>query len=213
MSSNASGSSEQSFSCTTQASFLEKIRSGDEHAWFEFHRKYADMIRQVGASKGLSQSECDDLMVEVMVIFWKKMDHFIYDAARGKFRSYLRRIAEVLSLDFLRKKYRQNSSLQEHFLHYPEYVDADCMDEWRDFLLKQAMGDLRESVDAVSYQVFHMSFIGRHTIREISAVTRKSPNAIYIIRSRCIRKLKKIIAAYRQFGEESFSSLHSQRNS
>ena len=87
------------------------------------------------------------------------------------------------------------------------------MDEWRDFLLKQAMGDLRESVDAVSYQVFHMSFIGRHTIREISAVTRKSPNAIYIIRSRCIRKLKKIIAAYRQFGEESFSFLHSQRNS
>ena len=212
MSLKTSGPFEQSFSCTTQASFLEKIRSGDEHAWFEFYRKYADMIRHVGASKGLSQSECDDLMVEVMVIFWKKMDHFIYDAARGKFRSYLWRITEVLSLHFLKKK-RQSSSLQEHLLHYPEYVDADCMEEWRDFLLEQAMGDLRESVDAVSYQVFHMSFIGRHTIREISAVTRKSPNAIYIIRSRCIRKLNKIIAAYRQFGEESFSFLHSQRNS
>ena len=76
-------------SYTTHSSFLQKISSGNEEAWGEFYRKYVGMVRTVGRKRRLTPDECDDLMVSVMLIFWKKLDTFVYDRQRGKFRSYL----------------------------------------------------------------------------------------------------------------------------
>ena len=46
-----------------------------------------------------------------------------------------------------------------------------------------------------------MSFVQKCPVAEIASVTRKSPNNIYVIRSRCMTKLKKIISQYRQLDE------------
>ena len=185
----------------TRSSFLDKIRSGDETAWFDFHRRYVKMIHHIGIQRGLSNAECDDLMIEVMLIFWKKMDNFVYDPNRGKFRSYLGKIAELLSLKILRND-RKNPSL-ELPCEYPADVDVASMEEWNEYLMSRALEDLRASVDTITYQAFYMLVFQRRSVAEVSAVTRKSANTIYGIRSRCVKKLKKIIAAYRQFDEET----------
>ena len=185
----------------TRSSFLDKIRSGDETAWFDFHRRYVKMIHHIGIQRGLSNAECDDLMIEVMLIFWTKMDNFVYDPNRGKFRSYLGKIAELLSLKILRND-RKNPSL-ELPCEYPSDVDVASMEEWNEYLMSRALEDLRASVDTITYQAFYMLVFQRRSVAEVSAVTRKSANTIYGIRSRCVKKLKKIIAAYRQFDEET----------
>ena len=185
----------------TRSSFLDKIRSGDETAWFDFHRRYVKMIHHIGIQRGLSNAECDDLMIEVMLIFWKKMDNFVYDPNWGKFRSYLGKIAELLSLKILRND-RKNPSL-ELPCEYPADVDVASMEEWNEYLMSRALEDLRASVDTITYQAFYMLVFQRRSVAEVSAVTRKSANTIYGIRSRCVKKLKKIIAAYRQFDEET----------
>ena len=48
-------------------------------------------------------------------------------------------------------------------------------------------------------------------IKEISAVTRKSANAIYNIRYRCTKKLKEIIDYYRSIEEAELSAVHSHK--
>ena len=189
----------------TRSSFLDRIRSGDETAWFDFHRRYVKMIHHIGAQRGLSTAECDDLMVEVMLIFWKKMDRFVYDPNRGKFRSYIGKIAELLSLKILRDD-RKNPAI-EFSEEYPADVDAACMKEWNEYLMSRALEDLRSSVDTVTYQAFYMLMFQHRTVAEVSAVTRKSANTIYGIRSRCVKKLKKIIAGYRQFDEEHLAGI------
>lgn len=193
----------------TRSSFLAKIRSGDETAWFDFHRRYVKMIHHIGAKRGLTTAECDDLMIEVMLIFWKKMDSFVYDPARGKFRSYLGKIAELIS----QKIRRENREIPPVDVpcEYPADVDVSCMKEWNEFLFSRALDDLRASVDTVTYQAFYMLVIQRRTVEEVSTVTRKSANTIYGIRFRCVKKLKKIIAAYRRFDEETLP-VSSQRN-
>jgi RNA polymerase sigma-70 factor (ECF subfamily) len=188
----------------TRSSFLDKIRSGNESAWFDFHRRYVKMIHHIGTQRGLSNAECDDLMIEVMLIFWKKMDNFVYDPHRGKFRSYIGRIAELLSLKILRDD-RKNPAV-ELSDEYPADIDSTCMDEWNEYLMDRALEDLRASVDTVTYQAFYMLVFQHRTVAEVSAVTRKSANTIYGIRSRCVKKLKKIIAGYRQFDEETLRS-------
>ena len=84
------------------------------------------------------------------------------------------------------------------------------MDEWHNFILEKAMDDLEQSVDTETYQIFCMSFLQHRPIAEISAITRKTANNIYVIRSRCLKKLKKLVSMYRQYEEEELAG-HSTR--
>ena len=90
-------------------------------------------------------------------------------------------------------------------LEYPPEIDQIYMDEWRDFVLQKALEDLQSVIDTETYQVFYMLFVQERPVSEISLVTRKTPNNIYVIRSRCIKKLTAIIENYRKFGEASSS--------
>lgn len=191
--------SRKTVSYTTRSSFLRDVQSGSESAWFEFHRKYAGMIRHIGMKRQLTPEECDDLLVDVLVIFWKKLDNFIYEPDRGKFRTYLGRITNYAAYKIFRKSHRQALPLEEEIdLNYPEDVDGDYMDEWRDFILEKALDELKQNVGTDNYQIFYMSVFQKRSADEIAVVTRKSKNNIYVIRSRCLKKLKQLIAAYRQ---------------
>ena len=189
---------------STRSSFLRRVKAGDESAWFEFHEKYVDMIRRIGVRQGLSLQECEDLMVEVMLVFWRKLDDFVYDPGRGRFRSYLGVIARYVSFRIL----RDNRPLPAPPLpeSYPAEVDVAQMEAWRNYLLEKALEELRESVDTVTYEAFYMLFVQGRTIKEVSAVTRKSANALYGIRFRCAKKLKSIIAEYRRLEDAALNS-------
>lgn len=199
-------------SYTTSTSLLNAVKASNNKAWDEFYVKYSGMIYAIGKRKNLSQEDCEDLVIDVMQIFWKKMDEFIYDRTRGKFRSYLARIAHncAMQINSLRKK-NNNVSTEELTVEYPADVDQSMMEEWRDFLLEQALENLRLNVDTETYQVFYMSFIQQCSIDEISAVTRKTPNNIYVIRSRCLNKLTALLREFRQL-DESLLPCHSNKN-
>ena len=191
-------------SYTTHSSFLQRIQSHKDEAWLEFNEKYAGMIYRIGHKRNLTKEECNDLMTDVMVIFWKKLDSFIYDRGRGLFRSYLARIAHFAAIKLFVS--RQCEDLFDYDnLEYPPEIDQIYMDEWRDFVLQKALEDLQSVIDTETYQVFYMLFVQERPVSEISLVTRKTPNNIYVIRSRCIKKLTAIIENYRKFGEASSS--------
>lgn len=205
--------SQKTFSYTTNPSFLERVKSGNEKAWSEFYKKYAGMIYHIGQEQHLSPEECDDLTIEVMTVFWKKIDNFLYDPARGKFRSYLGKISNftVLKIKKRRSKEIQNKAEEEEILSYPECIEDSCMKEWQDFIISKALEELRLQVDTETYQAFYMSFFQHRPPREIAAITRKSVNNVYVIRSRCLKKLKAIISCFRQC-EEAELLANSSRN-
>ena len=201
---------EKNITYTTHSSFLRRVQDGNESAWNEFYDKYSGMIFHIGQQRYLSTEECEDLKIEVMTIFWSKMEEFVYDSSKGKFRSYLSQIADFCAqrrFSLLRRHKNLLNSLKNE---YPEEVDSQYMDEWRQFLLQQAMEELKRSVDMVTYQVFHMSFIQQRPIADICTITRKTANNVYIIRYRCFNKLRKLLKEYRQFSEMEFLR-HSQR--
>ena len=192
---------------------LRGVQSGSEEAWRAFYQKYAKMIRFIGQKRGLTPDACDDLMIEVMTIFWKKMDNFLYDRERGNFRSYLGRIANYCAMRFWAKKKRNESfMLQDSAMvaAYPVEVDTGIMEEWHNYILELALEDLKQNMDTETWQVFYMSVVQKRPPGEISAITRKSLNNIYVIRSRYLAKLTKLIAEYRQLDEEMLGA-HSHR--
>lgn len=207
-------SNRASMPMTTRTSFLEQIQSGNENAWREFYTRYAGMINHIGQQRNLTADECDDLMVDVMVIFWKKVAAFIYDPERGRFRNYLSKITDYAAMKIFRRNRNEDLVLSGSGddIEYPNDVDSVYMAEWQAFILERALEDLKNSVDTDSYQVFYMSVVQKRPVKEVSAITRKTSNNIYVIRSRCLKKLKELIAGYRQC-EESELMRHSTRKS
>ena len=194
--------SKKTLSFTTDSSFLEKVREGNEKAWFKFYRKYSGLVSYIGLQRGLSEAECEDLMTDVMVVFWQKMDDFFYDRKRGKFRNYLSWIAHFMSLKIMRRKLREERIAAQVQEIYPECINCSEMEEFKNYLIAQALEDLKLCVDTETYEVFYMSFIQKRSVADISAITRKTANNIYVIRSRCLKRLKKQIAFYRRLEEE-----------
>lgn len=84
---------------------------------------------------------------------------------------------------------------------YPDEVDSSMMDEWREFILNEALEELKAGVDSEVYQVFYMSFVQRRPVEDICRITRKTANSVYVIRSRCLKKLRRIISSYRELEE------------
>ena len=205
----------ETVSYTTDSSLLRHVQQGNEDAWNRFYQKYIGMIHTIGKKRRLTPEERDELMIDVMTMFWRKMDQFIYDRNRGKFRSYLGRIADYCAmLRFAGVRRHCNAVPIDENLNFPDDVDVSFMDEWRDFILEKALDELRDCVDTETYQVFHMSFVQRCPVKDISAVTRKSANNIYVIRSRCLNKLTELVARYRQLDERFLKSVcHSQSSS
>ena len=196
----------EKFSYTTSPTFLQRVKSGSETAWIEFYRKYAGMIRHIGQQKDLTPEECDDLMIEVMTIFWRKIDNFFYEPERGKFRSYLKKISDFAAMRMMKHKRKEESLGNEELPEYPGEVESSCMEEWQDFIIEKALEELSLAVDTESYQIFYMSFFQKRPAKEIAAITRKSANNIYVIRSRCLKKLREIIGSIRQCEEAELLS-------
>ena len=211
MADSSTNNSKRTVSYTTHSSFLHEISAGSEAAWFEFYRKYAGMIRYIGAKRQLSPEECDDLMIDVMMIFWKRLDKFIYAPEKGKFRSYLGRITDSAAFRIFKKNRNGAVQLAPAELEYPDEIDQDYMDEWRNFILEKALEDLKNSIETEQYQIFYMAFFQKRPTADIAAVSGKTAGNIYAIKSRCLKKLKELIAVYRQ-NEEMVLSSHSQRN-
>ena len=170
-------------SLTTKTSLLQEIQSGSESAWHEFYSRYAAMISKVGEKRNLTAEECDDLMIDVMVIFWKKVDAYLADPQRGRFRKYLTRIASVAAAKIFRKNHPA-TPLPPEEPDYPPDIDTFYMEEWRNYILKRALEDLKESIDSDTYNVFYMSVVQHRPVEDIAKVSRKTPNNIYVIRSR-----------------------------
>lgn len=204
-------SNRKAFAYTTDSSLLRHVQGGNEAAWDTFYQKYAGMIYSIGQQRQLTAEECDDLMINVMTIFWRKMDDFVYDRSRGKFRSYLGKIANYCAIQIFTKREEQVPLPPDMAGEYPAEVDRMLMEEWHDFILNKALEVLRNQLDTEIYQVFYMTFIQGASVEEIAAVTRKKPNNIYVIRSRCLAKMQKLIREFRQLDEEMLSR-HSHKN-
>ena len=180
-------------SLTTNITLLEKITDGDEISWNRFYEIYSPLIRTSGEQWHLNESECDELVQDVMVNFFKRAKTFRYDRSRGSFRSYLRTIARNSTFSLLKKRpggqniTAGNEALMD--LAFDEKWDA----EWHKHLCSEALKVLQQCMEKLSYQSFYMYVIEEIPPQKVAAELGISINAVYINKSRAIEHLRQII--------------------
>ena len=179
---------------TTRASHLIKLGQEDNAAWDEFYQKYKAMIFGIGLARNLSTNECEDLLQEVAMICCKKLQNFVYNPERCRFRSFLFKIAENVAFNIGRRKNKNAAvPIKEDYSAIPE-LDIKFMQEYEQFLLERSFLILKNSISSESYLAFDMLFRQELPIKEVVAQTGMSAGALYTLKHRCLKKLHLIIS-------------------
>ena len=178
---------------TTRSSHLRRLKNGEDEAWREFYRKYRAMILAIGRKLHLPEKDSEDLMQEVAAVCHRRLQTFIYDRDRCRFRSFLFQVTANLSRNLRRK-----DRTAVHAKFAPDETAAPGLDEailreYEQFILDRSFLVLKESVDSETYLAFEMLFIEDRPVPEVAALTGKTANTLYSIKHRCLKKLQAII--------------------
>lgn len=175
---------------TTDSRLLNRMAAENEQAWSEFDAKYRGMIYAIGKNRGLSQTDCEDLVQEVMLVCCQRIGYSFYDRSKGRFRSWL----TTVTRNIIWQQQRKNRRPQPDDLPaYDDEINQSFMKQYEQFLLESCLKLLQERVTTETYSAFDMLCLQQLPTEEVSRITRKSPTALYLIRHRCLRILRQCI--------------------
>ncbi len=91
----------------TPPSLLIRLRDRDDgRSWQQFFDQYWRLIYSFARRSGLSPSDAEDVVQEVVTEVFKALPTFNYERTRGTFRAWLRKITQHKIADHLRKTAR-----------------------------------------------------------------------------------------------------------
>src|SRR5262249_30268683 len=87
------------------ASLLETLRDGaDPGAWRRFFECYAPAVFRVARLRGCDPHDAEDVVQQVMITIAREVTRFDYDRDRGRFRQWVRTVAENKMRDYHRRE-------------------------------------------------------------------------------------------------------------
>lgn len=184
----------------TRPSLLVRLRDPhDERAWAEFLAIYEPVVYRLARRRGFQDADAREITQEVFAAVSGAIERFEPDPARGRFRTWLFRIARNLILNFLASRRRHprgtgdtdfQALLEEQPAPGPE-ESALFEQEYKRELFGWAVERIRGEFRETTWQAFwHTSVEGRE-IGEAASQLGLSVGAVYIARSRVMARLRK----------------------
>ena len=182
----------------TPKTLLEKLRDGDEISKAEFYALYREMIVSLGTLKGLNRAECDDLVQEVMILFFGKARDFHFQPEKAHFRTWFGRIIHGKIIDLIRKR---KPVVSEEVLNVmpadteaPDRLfDLACQAELRKIYLQEALQHLKTKIEPENYRIFEYYVLKNHSASDTMRLFGISRNQLDKTKSRTQAILKKIV--------------------
>ena len=146
---------------STRQTLLARVKMGDNGAWNEFYKAYRGLVWLKGSDYNLTEAEQQDLLSDVMNAFFDIQGKFTYDPAKGKFRFYFRKLVSSFCLRIIRKrmvsleeKEEENPGTTLGVDNSAEEESAKDAFEWRVCLMRQAIEEVKRTMDSRKVQCF-----------------------------------------------------------
>lgn len=162
-----------------------------ELAWHEFHQRYAAAIGSFARQLGVPSAEVEDVVQDVLVGFYATAPRFVYDPARGRFRSYLK----TCTFHALRRRIGQDVKFRGLALDQvdPEALEVEQVwhDVWEQELLRRAVEELRAEIGTTkTFRAFEMYVILDLPPQEVSRQLAMHVDNVYRAKESVTRKLR-----------------------
>jgi RNA polymerase sigma factor (sigma-70 family) len=182
----------------TRASLILRLPSAaDADAWREFATLYEPFIYRFARRGGLQDADASELVQNVMLAVARAVGRWKPDPARGRFRTWLFRIARNQlrdALDSLRRRKDLRADLNDSELHCinvsEEFTEEQIRTEARREVFRRAAERIRPTVRDSTWRAFWMTAVEE---RDPDCVARElglTPGAVYIARSRILARLR-----------------------
>src|SRR5689334_14283818 len=110
-----------------------------ELAWEEFHRRYTAAIASFARQLGVRSADVEDVVQDVLVGFYATAPRFVYDPAKGRFRTYLK----TCTLHAVKRRLGRDAKFRGLPLEQvdPEALEVDQVwnDVWEQEQLRRAV--------------------------------------------------------------------------
>ena len=181
---------------STQLNLLMKVRDKrDQQAWHEFVALYQPAIYRFGRQRGLQSADAQDLAQTVICTVADKIDEWQPDPSRGKFRTWLSRIARNQAVSIFRRRSRSRIAESEILECHSEDADhSELTLQYRREIFRHAARQVRHEFEETSWQAFWMTAVQGISIQEATATLSMSAGAVYTARSRIIARLRMAVS-------------------
>jgi RNA polymerase sigma factor (sigma-70 family) len=182
----------------TRHTLLTRMRDRqDREAWNQFVDVYSPFVFGILRRKGLQNADAADVMQEVMQTVFRSLKEFEHNQRPGAFRRWLARIVQTRFCDYLekRKKTMQGSGdtelmkLLDHQLSR-EDEEASLVQEYQKALFQWAAEHVRGEFHNSTWQAFWETYVEGKASQEVADALGLTVEAVYMARSRVLRRLK-----------------------
>jgi RNA polymerase sigma-70 factor (ECF subfamily) len=183
----------------TRASLVMRIaNAADAAAWEEFVRVYQPAIYRMARREGLQHADAEELAQEAMLAVARAVGRWVPDPERGRFRTWLFRIARNLRVNFASRPKHQvwgsgdskvHAMLDEQFDRQGAITELFEL-EYRRTMFQCAAEQVRRAVTERTWQAFWTSAVEQMPIAEVAHRLQLSTGAVYIARNRVMARLR-----------------------
>ncbi len=179
----------------TRDSLLLKLRDrGDCESWHEFVAIYRPVVYRMARRRGMQDADAQDLAQSVLISVAESLKRWESDPKRARFRTWLSRVARNAIIDAFRRVRpdagKGGTAEMTRLEQQPALADAEIDSEHRRELFRWAARQVRWEFAEETWLAFWMTAVEARIVQDVARELGKSPGAVYIARSRVMRRLQ-----------------------
>lgn len=183
---------------TTSVTLLQRVKQrDDQHAWERFVALYTPMLYQWARRAGLAEQDATDLVQDVFLVLMQEIPRFEYDTARRNFRGWLKTITINKCRETQRRRHVAKENSGNSATRLPELESAleeFWEAEYRQHIIRKALEIMRTDFETKTWQACWEHTVNRKSAAEVGAGLGLSEAAVYIAKSRVLRRLRQELA-------------------
>jgi RNA polymerase sigma-70 factor (ECF subfamily) len=179
------------------SSLLLRVQAQEQTAWDRLVHLYAPLVYAWCRRAGLQEADALDVGQDVFASVWRHIGNFRRAHPGDSFRGWLRTIVRHkiidhhrLRLEVLRREGENETRTYEQPAPELPESDAEQDGEESNLLCRRALALIRSEFEEKTWQAFEAVVMSDRKPADVAAELHMSVNAVYLARSRILKRLR-----------------------
>jgi RNA polymerase sigma-70 factor (ECF subfamily) len=178
----------------TSASLLRRVKDPrDESSWREFVDIYEPLLYRYARLRGLTHENAQEVVQDSFTQLVQSMPEFEYSSDKGKFKGWMRRLANNKINDMFKRR-RPVNALTDDFRR-PQETESAADEIWEEqwkrkhlrYYLKEVLGE----ASPTTRQAFELYVVMEWPVEKVMESLNISADQVYAAKSRITQRLRK----------------------